>query len=697
MSQTTSSDNWAKKETLDRIAKASERSADYLQDMLDSSNRGLRSLANATTQSASSTRASGRAQQETGEKTKSLGKAIGNLYTTLKNNANERERTGRAAREFGTSLSDSSTMFRNATTRVTTAVSSLPLLGPVIGVAIGAITGLVSQLLSTKDTFMTMVDSGIMFDGSISGFRVAVGNAGLTAEEFATLVEQSGQAIKVFGENKFLQSTLRLRQTFDDLGISITQGNEYFAEYLENSRLSNNLYFRTQAEHEQGFIDNLKLMKEQARLTGVTVRQQRDQQRELRQSLEYQLMIRSLSPSRRTYIESQTNAITPVAGADFAREFFTFVETRAPVAGGFLQTTQQFGGGQQLQALAERARRGEQLSPEDFQNAIVAIPEHVFGMALRSLRGSNPQLAERLMALRLPAEKAAFNRARARGPNAPPTGISPEVQLLTAGQAALKNTLSQFQSTMTGLGAGLLGLVIPELTTFTNVMRTFNSAPNLQTALANLETGGDLSDSVKEILASYRTGGLFSAAWTAIRQAGTTIGGLIWLGMDEGWKLVKTYFTDWKNSLIESLGTWASNLVARLGRLRIFGMRIGGRETEEPQMATPEERRANLARSTTDNSDVYVPRLNPLSERIGQPLNSFPPINRGVVQTPTSNGQVVDTPANSTLATLAADTNRMLSELVTLTQQSNSINEKIQSASDANARRTVDAISMGMY
>jgi hypothetical protein len=706
MGQTTSADDWAKKVILDRIAKATESSAESLQDMLNSSSRGLRSLETATTQSASSTRASSQAQREAAERSKGLGKAFGDLYTTLKNGQLERERSGRAAREFGTSLSDSGAMFRSATQRVTTAVSSLPLLGPIIGVGIGAISGFVSQLLSTRDTFINVVDSGIMFDGSISGFRVAVGNAGLTAEQFGALVEQSGQAIKLFGENKFLDSTLRLRSTFDALGISITQGNEYFAEYLENSRLSSNLYFRTEEEHRLGFEDNLKLMREQARLTGVSVRQQRDQQRALAQSLEYQVMIRSLSPARRQYIESQRAAILPAAGADFANEFFTFVQTRAPKSGGFLQALQTLGGGQQIQALAERARRGEQLSIEDFQNAIVAIPERVFGQALAQLRGSNPELVARLMDVRMPAEAAVRARAIARGETPPPSALAPEVEALTAAQAAVQIALSQFQSAITSFGATLLRAVTPQILTLTNVMREFNNAPSMDVALQNLQASGTLSESINKIIESYRTGGMFSAALTGLREGAKAVGSLIWEGMEEGWKLIKTYFTEWKNSFLEGITNWSSMFIERLQALPIIRW-FGDRRSENPA-PTPEESRANLARNTADNSDVYVPMLNPLSERIGLPTNqSLLSLNNPrVVQAPPIPNAQASVPGNTTipnaqagatvnnnLATLAADTNRVMSELVALMKEGNTHSAQIQSILDSSARATVDALS----
>lgn len=691
MSQTSPQSDWAKKETLDRIAKATESSADSLQDMLNSSSKGLKRLESATSESATSTRASSRAQQDAAEKSKGLGKAFGDLYTTLKgNNAYERERRGRSAREFGTNLSDTSTMFRNATERVTSAVSSLPLLGPIIGVSIGAISGFVSQLLSTKDMFINMVDSGIMFDGSISGFRTAVGNAGLTVEQFGALVEQSGQAIKLFGENKFLESTVRLRSTFDQLGLSVTQGNEYFAEYLENSRLSSNLYFRTEEEHRQGFEDNLKMMREQARLTGVSVRQQRDQQRALAQSLEYQVMIRSLSPDRRRYIESQRAAILPAAGADFANEFFTFVQTRAPKSGGFLQALQTYGGGQQIQALAERARRGEQLSIEDFQNAIVSIPEHVFGQALAQLRGSNPELVQRLMDVRMPAEAAVRARAIARGENPPPGALGPEVVAATTAQNALNDALKEFQSLITSIGAGLLNSVMPQLTSFTNAMRTFNQAPDLATAMRDLEAGGDLSEGLTNVLASYRTGGLFSAAGTAFTEGFKTIGGLIWEGMKAGWDKVTEYFTSWKNSLIERLGTWGNSLIDAFQNLPIIRW---FRNNPNPVPNDP----YGLNERQTPTPGVPIPGFQQRPPRSFFPGPTFVPPAPPALPTPPGSGEPA-APASpaalrttSSIESLPNENTRLLSQIAALMTEGNAYTLELRKSIEQGSRMQAEA------
>ena len=486
MSGTLTGSDWAKQQTLDRIATATERSAGSLASMLVGKTDGFAQLAD-DAKKAGKTLVQGSKEEQRIRKRLAqiaeddLKKQLVNAEQRVKNQAkddkesarSQRERFGQRFNQAGARLTDGSTLLAHTTERITSALQALPVAGAVLGGMLGAVTGLISSVMKSKDTFIDMVDSGIMFGGSLTQFRIGLGNAGLSTEQFAAIVQQSGRGISVLGESRFLESTNRLQGFFDDFGLSINQGNEYFGEYIENARLSGSLYLRTMGEHEQSFKDNMTLMREQARLTGVSVRAQREQQQTLQRDARYQAFLRSRSTQERTYIETQERAMTGAAGeqgAQFSREFFQMAFRGNIEKGGMMQTLMGIGSAAgPLQALAARARGGEQLNPDEFLKFIHDLPREV--MDALSLRGGAD--VERIMAIRQVAEA----RLRPEGMAAAPTStLTPETIALNAAQNRITALTAQFNAQITKLGELLIEIVTPALTSLNNTLRAFTSA-----------------------------------------------------------------------------------------------------------------------------------------------------------------------------------------------------------------------------
>ena len=173
-----------------------------------------------------------------------------------------------------------------------------------ISFAVGVIQGLVEQLYASKDAFVDLVQNGIMFNGSLIDFNVAVGKAGLTTAEFANIAAQSGQGIRAFGEAKFLDATTRLSKTFGEFGLNITKGNEYFAEYLETSRLAGNVYIGSMADQRIAFEENIRQQHELAILTGKSVSEQKKAARARAESAQYKVMMAALPEAERKRMEA---------------------------------------------------------------------------------------------------------------------------------------------------------------------------------------------------------------------------------------------------------------------------------------------------------------------------------------------------------------------------------------------------------
>lgn len=532
--------DWAKEQILERIAKATESSADSLGRMLAGNAAGLGKLNQGLGKA-------GKAADENAKKNRSLSKSLGDLSTTL-----QRENAWRSAswRRFGSELTSSSNQIQRLGSGLVGMFDRVAVIGPVVGLFAGAAVGLIQSVMGVKDAFIGLVDTGILFSGSLVDFRVAMGNAGITAEQFASIVSQSGQAIQIFGERRFLDSTNRLRMLFDELGLNLAQGNEYFGEYLENSRLSGALYFQSQEQQRQGFEANLRQMREQARLTGINVRQQRDQQRALRQETEYQLLLRSVSPERAAEIQRQEAAITTVAGSEFAKEFMTYAERGILRQGGFIATAQTLGLGEELNRLAQRARQGEQLDPAAFQAAIMRVPRELIAtLQARSLSGD--RLAQQFMQMRLAAEA----RQGITGVRGTEGGLDQLTQAMITMQNNLNQLMSQFNAKMIELGSKVLPIVLPYLESFNRAMTAFTTArpgEGLEQLAAQLQMGPELIN----VLRTFRTEGLISGMRAAISASASAL-----------WEGLTATLSAFATSFMNQLRVWRDEFITALSNL----------------------------------------------------------------------------------------------------------------------------------
>jgi hypothetical protein len=310
MSGTTTASDWAKKEVLDRIAIATENSAESLRVLsrlkdtgMDNLTRGAKAAGAATAGMASDVSRSG----------KSFGSSLNDLRKTLQQTTWQQEQAVARARQMGSSLStgtlNAGSMLQNFSDRLSGTFAIIPVFGASVGAAVGALTGVITQLFQTREAFIALNQSGIMFGGSVARFNQAMGDAGLSSEQFSAIAQQSGQALRIFGETRFLQSTTALRNTFLDLGLTIQQGNEYFAEYIENSRLMGNLYMSTRAQEQAAFERTIRQQQELAILTGASVSEQRRAARERAASAQYRAMMMALPAEEQARLRQVSTAL----------------------------------------------------------------------------------------------------------------------------------------------------------------------------------------------------------------------------------------------------------------------------------------------------------------------------------------------------------------------------------------------------
>jgi hypothetical protein len=354
-------------------------------------------------------------------------------------------------------------------------------------------------------------------------------------------------------------------------------------------------------EHEQSFRDNMTLMREQARITGVSVRAQREQQQTLQRDARYQAFLRSRSTQERTYIETQERGMTSVAGeqgAQFSREFFQMAFRGNIEKGGMLQTLMGIGSAAgPLQALAARARGGEQLNPNEFLKFIHDLPREV--MDALSLRGGAD--VERIMAIRQVAE-ATF---RPGGMAAAPTStLTPETIALNAAQNNLTQLTSQFNAQITLFGENLIKILTPALTDLNNALRAFSTAQPGQgiqamfRSLAGPQTPGQEPNALQRIAAGFDQG-ILSGIGATIREALRGAWNLLLSTLELAWESLLQQLREWRNEFVTAIG----NLIPDWMRGSEAQRAANAQAAANAQNVTPEDRSAlqRMAPATRPN------------------------------------------------------------------------------------------------
>lgn len=467
--------------------------------------------------------------------------------------------------------------------RVGGVASAFPVVGPMIGAAVGAFTGVIQQLFATRESFITLNQAGILFGGSLAQYNQALGNAGLSSEQFGAIVAQSGQAIRVFGERDFLQTTTALRNTFLDLGLTIQQGNEQFAEYIENTRLMGGLYMSTREQEQAAFEKTIRQQQELAILTGATVTEQRRAARERAASAQYRAMMMSLPKEERERLEGVARGMS-AAGMDqktiegaimqsaFGRTLPEFARMQALLPQQMRETIDQFvqtgsAANQQgfINALSEQARQF-QGTPEMRMLATIMSGSSLEG-PITSIVNLISQVSN--MGVRTPEQQQALDNLRDNG-----RVIDQLTRDVGNSQELITRFLGMFQSFVNKFVTdNVLSMFTGQLDSLNTAMQAVSTAGAGEgfRALARSMGAGEAGTRVAEAFDR----GIFAGLGAAVSEA-----------LDAVWKKIEKIFEDAWESLWKTLTDWGNNFIAGLRNI-LPGWLTGG-NSQESRLMSPD-------------------------------------------------------------------------------------------------------------
>jgi hypothetical protein len=277
------------------------RQADQAAEALDSAADGARRAASANERFAAHTRESG---LDVRRSVNDLRYSLGFIGRSFRNIIDD---TTNPLRQLPGAMEASTNAFSRQLGRA----------GPIFAVLGTAVAAITDRFMQGAESYRTMMQSGIMFNGSVVQMISSVRSAGVSIELAGRIIEEYGQALMAGGEQRFFRTIERSAELFARLGMNQEEGMRAFAELEEMRRQSGLAYLISEDDRIRANGELLTLMQSQSVLTGISVRQQREAARRAQASERVRVLQAGLTPQQ---LAAQERSITQLTSLGLSTE-----------------------------------------------------------------------------------------------------------------------------------------------------------------------------------------------------------------------------------------------------------------------------------------------------------------------------------------------------------------------------------------
>lgn len=307
--------DWAKEATLARLLDAVTNQTPLLEKISGIKALDLKKMQNANT---------GLGQ---------VGEAAEQAADAMKKGAADRKKTDRelneSIRDLRWSMSRHGSQISSLLTRSTNPLTQLPSaietttdalakfakgnkIATVAVMAIGTtIAKLAERFIEAAESYRGMMQTGVMFNGSVTQMIQNVRSAGVSIESANQVIEQYSQALLSVGEAQFFKNIEDSTRVFARLGMTQEQGMRTFAELEEMRRLSGLSYMQSEEDRTKSNEQLVQLMQSQSILTGISIKRQKEAAQKAAETERVRIMQASLSPEQ---LKQQQEATFKLAG-----------------------------------------------------------------------------------------------------------------------------------------------------------------------------------------------------------------------------------------------------------------------------------------------------------------------------------------------------------------------------------------------
>jgi hypothetical protein len=180
--------------------------------------------------------------------------------------------------------------------------------GKLASIAIEGLAGasgvLFARFLDGAETYRDMIQNGVMFNGSIEGMIDTVRSSGTSLKMASQIAQKDSTMLLINGPKNFFGTVGKMGGTFAKFGMTMDQGAESLADLMDMQRLSGALYSNSQEELATANEHMLGLLNQQARLTGVSVKRQLEEQKKVAEQANLQVLLSAKGPQARMEAQS---------------------------------------------------------------------------------------------------------------------------------------------------------------------------------------------------------------------------------------------------------------------------------------------------------------------------------------------------------------------------------------------------------
>jgi hypothetical protein len=520
------SDSWAQEDTLTRLLLATSNTNKILSTMAKSkglSLDGVRELDQAVGRVAPSVRGLGPAAEEGARGILTYKEALNNLrYNTTRLGSTMDgiiRGTADPMRALPGALSGAGNAVAAFANRM--GVRGRLITGGLqaLGISAGAAA---ARFMDSAEAYRSMISTGILFDGSITGMISSVRSSGVSLQQASQIIQNRSQALIIGGETQFFRTVGSMGETFARFGMTMDQGAETMAELMDQQRITGSLFSMSQQDIIAANTKQLNQMQAISRLTGVSIRQQTEERRRIGERMSMRVMASQLEGPQLAQFEALKNALASTGlGEDAAAGILLQQFGRGPTRAGAIG--EQAVGPEGMRVIMEAMRSGDSSLIQ--QNAqIFAENTRRFLGRLEAGAVERGGTAAEYAGIAMPA----FERARlaAEGPTA--AARQEQAARAARGESLLTpGTLGYYKTVNnTAIAMGTLESVIMK-----------QLAPGMEYLW---EQAGRASSALTDLFVTLEQRGAAAALWQAGQMVATTVAenplesGLAALGLGGG-------------------------------------------------------------------------------------------------------------------------------------------------------------------
>jgi hypothetical protein len=218
------------------------------------------------------------------------------------------------------------------------------------------VTSIIGSITESVSIYRQLNEAGQGFNGSILQMSRTAAEAGMPLEMFAKVVIANSKTMAALGGPQVFGGLYKnVRESISNMGqygLTLEQGAEYFASYLETERMTGGLRNKSNMQLTGGFVELLDEIDKTSKETGVQRKAILDQVMNIKQSSEVFGLLHSVSGKAAEAMDkSITDLAVEFAGipGDLGKELTMSIQEGAPLGtvlfGQLGQQLNMFGGG----------------------------------------------------------------------------------------------------------------------------------------------------------------------------------------------------------------------------------------------------------------------------------------------------------------------------------------------------------------